>query len=149
MGQYQFFDHTADIGLEIEAATFADLLETSVAGLAEMIVAEPEQVNARMEQVFDISGDEASLILFDTLNQVIFLFETEHFVPRHAAVTRIGTDDAGEEAEVAGRWQVRLFGEPLDNSRHPLGHEVKAVTYHDLEAVKEQGGWRARVIFDI
>jgi len=42
-----------------------------------------------------------------------------------------------------------MRGERFDAARHPLKVQVKAVTYHGLEVARDEGGWRARVIFDI
>ena len=40
-------------------------------------------------------------------------------------------------------------GEPFDPERHPLSHEVKAITYHGLIVESSEGGWLAEVIVDI
>ena len=39
--------------------------------------------------------------------------------------------------------------EPYDATRHPLRTELKAVTYHQLEVVRDGDGWKGRVIFDV
>jgi len=41
------------------------------------------------------------------------------------------------------------WGEPYDPGRHPLSHEVKAITYHGLRVEPADGGWLAEVIVDI
>ena len=40
-------------------------------------------------------------------------------------------------------------GQPIDQSRHTLYTEIKAVTYHQLKVQKIEHGWIARVIFDV
>ena len=40
-------------------------------------------------------------------------------------------------------------GETLDERRHVLEHEVKAITYHGLRVEKTNGDWIAEVILDI
>lgn len=52
----------------------------------------------------------------------------------------------------AGLPQVRaeLWGESLDRERHELLAEVKAVTYHRLQAeAHPAGSWRAAVLLDV
>ena len=59
---------------------------------------------------------------------------------------------------VFARFDVRLdqhgieaivSGEPLDEARHLIDHEVKAVTYHELKIQQNDNGWMAEVIVDI
>jgi SHS2 domain-containing protein len=45
--------------------------------------------------------------------------------------------------------KAKARGEPLDRERHELSHEVKAITYHQLEVKQTDQGWQARVIVDI
>jgi len=33
--------------------------------------------------------------------------------------------------------------------RHVLKHEIKAVTYHQIQVSETESGWEARVIFDV
>jgi SHS2 domain-containing protein len=40
-------------------------------------------------------------------------------------------------------------GEPFQEGVHVIKTEVKAVTYHRIEVRKENGGWRAQIIFDL
>ena len=46
-------------------------------------------------------------------------------------------------------FHATAWGEPRDEARHPLIHEVKAVTYHGLTVERTDGGWLAEVIVDI
>jgi SHS2 domain-containing protein len=39
--------------------------------------------------------------------------------------------------------------ERIDEQRHELGPEVKAVTYHQLLVAQESGQWHARVLLDL
>jgi SHS2 domain-containing protein len=45
--------------------------------------------------------------------------------------------------------QATVRGEPIDRERHQLAHEIKAVTYHQLEVKETDAGWQARFIVDI
>ena len=43
------------------------------------------------------------------------------------------------------------YGETMDVHRHPMDHEVKAITYHGLwvKQLDETSKWQAEVIVDI
>src|SRR5689334_13740816 len=66
-----------------------------------------------------------------------------HFDAEHLLLSRF------EVRVHEGGLEGRAWGEPLDRSRHELGHEVKAITYHGLCLRPEDGGWLAEVIVDI
>ena len=44
---------------------------------------------------------------------------------------------------------ARLSGESFDPERHERGHEVKAVTHHELTIEQSERGFVARVLLDI
>jgi SHS2 domain-containing protein len=43
----------------------------------------------------------------------------------------------------------RASGEPYDEQRHELSSAIKAVTWHEAAVERTDGGYKARIIFDI
>lgn len=138
MTGYEYFDHTADIGLRVWGDSFESLLANAASGLANLIVP-CEQVQVHIWQTFQVSGDEPALVLFDLLSELIYRFEEERLAIREVQVAALGP----------GQWQARVGGEPFDPLRHATGNEVKAVTYHRLRVEEQQGQWQGEVVFDI
>ena len=135
---YEVFEHTADLGLRVRANDLPELFAEAGRGLSAMIVSNPEAVAAREERQLEIAGDETDYLLFDWLNELLILFEVEHFVVKEFEV---------KVTAVCVVAQVR--GEPLDPRRHRLEHEVKAITYHGLKVEEGPDGWLAEIIVDI
>jgi SHS2 domain-containing protein len=136
---YETFAHTADIGLRVSAADLLTLLQEAGHGLLALLVENPASVQPQQSVLIEIpySGDN-SYLLFDWLNELLFLFEAQHLL--------ISQFDLVLEAK---KLVATVAGEPLDRSRHQTDHEVKAITYHGLTVVQVQEGWRAEVILDI
>jgi SHS2 domain-containing protein len=44
---------------------------------------------------------------------------------------------------------LNLIGEQFDPRRHVMLTELKAVTYHQLNVEGAEGGWKARIVFDV
>ena len=135
---YEFFEHTADLGLRARAADpdalFADMATALFAAVVEDLSAvRPEQ---RVE--LEIAGTDLDYLLFDWLRELLVRFDADHLVFARFEV-KVG------ETGVSGV----AWGEPLDPARHLLSHEVKAITYHDLRVEREADGWVAEVIVDI
>jgi SHS2 domain-containing protein len=135
---YELFDHTADLGLRVTAATLDELFVDAARGLFAMIVERPDAIEPRVEVKFDIPDEDRAFLLFDWLRALLTKSEIDGVVFGEFTVT---VRDNGLTATARG--------EPLDPAKHGLGREVKAITYHELMVEKRDGVWFAEVIVDI
>jgi SHS2 domain-containing protein len=136
---YTEIEHTADVGVELEAPDLDAAFERVAAAMFDMI-SDLDRVGSdwrRDVRVVGRSGDREHLLI-RWLAELLFLHESEHVLLSTFHVERIGPDAI--EAEVAG--------ERIDRERHALKVEIKAPTYHDLVIEETASGWRVRVIFD-
>jgi SHS2 domain-containing protein len=135
---FEFFEHTADLGLRIRAPKLETLFEEAAKALFTAIVEDLTAVEDREQVMLELESDDYTYLLFDWLNELLYHFDSGPLVLAHFAVHLEGTRLKG----VAG-------GEPLDPARHPLSHEVKAITYHGFRVEHAADGWIAEVIVDI
>jgi SHS2 domain-containing protein len=135
---YETFEHTADLGIRIRAPDLNALFAEAGHALFAVIVDDPATIQPVRELKVQIAGDEREYLFFDWLNELLYHWDTEHFL---LAACTVSVADAGLEAVVQG--------EAFDAARHKLGHEVKAITYHALSVVQAADGWEAEVIVDI
>jgi SHS2 domain-containing protein len=135
---FEFFDHTADLGVRVRAADRNQLFAEAGRALTACLVEDPATVRAAVTESLSVAGDDVEYLLFDWLRELLSRFEARKMLYSQFAVC---VDAAGLTAEVAG--------EPLDPSRHPLGHEVKAITYHGLTVERHGDGRLAEVVVDI
>jgi SHS2 domain-containing protein len=82
-------------------------------------------------------GTEALLVSW--LNEFLYLFDTGGLLFRHFEI--LSLDDRHLKATARG--------EAYEEGRHPINTLIKAVTYHQLEILKEKGAWKTRIIFDL
>ena len=127
---YRWVEHTAELELAIEAGSESEVFADALAGYAELVG--PADGPHALHEVEAEAPDRAAL-LAAWLEELVFLAETEAFVPERA---EIALRPGGLHARVSGR-----RGDPP--------HIVKAVTYHDLELSPAGRGWRARVVLDV
>jgi SHS2 domain-containing protein len=136
---WRHVSHTADVGIEVQAATREELFTGAAEALTALLVEPGTSVEGEQVEV-PVSlpaGDDASL-LRDWLAEVLVAFELNGVVGRDFSVA-IGPDGL--------RGTIR--GERFEPGRHSLGMEVKAVTYHGLEVGRTADGWRAAVLLDV
>jgi SHS2 domain-containing protein len=130
----EFVDHTGELELLVSDATLEGLYAEAVRGLARE-VAEEEPAGGEEERALELHSSGPDTLLADLLNEVVFLMETEGFLPSRLVVHEVA----------GGRLRGTLAGRAGLDVR-PL---VKAATYHDLRVWREGGLWRARVILDV
>lgn len=135
---FELFEHTADLGLRVRAASLEELLVEAGRGLLAMHVANPANIRPVLERRIAIDAGEPGYLLFDWLTELLYLFETEKILL------------AEFEVRIADRRLVAdCRGEAVDPARHTLDHEVKAITYHGLSVEQIGNEWQAEVIVDI
>lgn len=141
---YRFLDHTADAGIEVEAASRDGLFATALEGFTDTIteLAAVKPVEERRLEVAAVSLEE---LMVEWLGELLYRFETEGLLFRRARVAIEESEEGGEGLTL----QAQAQGQAYAAGRHPLKVLIKAVTYHALEVGPAGGGWRARVIFDI
>jgi SHS2 domain-containing protein len=136
---HETFEHTADLGLRVRAADLDTLFAEAAEALTSALVEDPATVEPRREVAIRVEGTDRAYLLFDWLKDLLYHFDADHLLFRRFAVK---VRDDGLDATA--------WGEPYDPERHPLSHEVKAITYHGLRVEQERDGtWLAEVIVDI
>ena len=153
---WQTFEHTADVGLRIEAASLAQLFEEAARALASLWVDDPRWADepeaavadvvarggVRVEERFGLASGEHAELLFDWLHALLVAFEVRHALLPLARV-EVASDEAGLTLRATAR------GVRVDPARQPLAHEVKAITYHRLLLRHGASGWTADVVVDV
>jgi SHS2 domain-containing protein len=135
---YETFDHTADLGLRVRAATLDQLFAEAGEALFSVIVEDFGTVRPLRQVNMQVAGADRVFLLFDWLKELLYYFDSEHLL---FARFEVHVGPAG----LAGT----AWGEPLDRERHALEHEVKAITYHGLRLEPFGNEWLAEIIVDI
>ncbi len=98
-----------------------------------------EGVQEREERSIEVEGRDAETLLVRWLSELLYYLDAQEMLFRRFQV----------EEMTGTRLRARAFGERIDRDRHDLHFGVKAVTRHMLEIGREDGGYRAKVLFDI
>ncbi len=138
---YTFIDHTADVLFEAEAATLEELFVQSALALEETQV---DLAKVEEKESLKITGKnkKIDLLLFDFLDDLIFHKDADLLIFTRFEI-KITKNEEGYSLE------CEAFGEKLDQQKHELKVDVKAVTLHLFEVKEIEGGWKAKVLLDI
>lgn len=141
MSAYRIADHTADVAVEVEAPTLDGLFAEAAAALRATISSGAE-VRPMNRREVALVAPALDLLLVEWLEELLFGLDARGELWGPCEVTVTPAADAAGLAALC-------WSEPFAPERHPLDVQVKAITYHGLELAEVEGGWRARVLFDI
>jgi|SRR5579859_1204896 len=135
--QIEHIDHTADIGVVVRAATAKDAFIAAAGAMLDYMV-ERDKVPEAQERNLEVTADGWEDLLVTWLEELLYLFESERFVPKRIELAELSPDHL----------RAHLHGDTLDAERDETKIGIKAVTYHQLRAEETEEGFVARVIFD-
>jgi SHS2 domain-containing protein len=138
MKNYRFFDHTADLGIEVSGQTPEALFEHAALALFELMV-DAAGIQATQCRNMVIEGADRTDLFVNFLREILYLFNGDGCVLTACRVSSI--DEGRLTAEIRfGRYDAR---------KHRVKTEIKAVTYHQASLVQTAKGWQGRVVFDV
>ena len=132
------FDHTGDLGIDVEGESIAAVFEEAALGMFGLLT-DLSTVNNLNEYHVSINGADVVELLLNWLSELNFMHLTERVLFCTFNVRIL--DD--------GRLEGSVGGESIDPMRHKISTEIKAVTYHEMVVEERKDRWYARVIFDI
>ena len=131
---YRWLEHTAELGLLIEASSDEDVFREALAAYAELVGEGDTHQGELLDIPVELRATTVADLLVAWLEELVFLADTEQLVPDAARELRL---EPGE---------LRAIVRGTRGAPRPL---VKAVTYHGLEFAREGGRSRAHVVFDV
>jgi SHS2 domain-containing protein len=132
-------EHTADVGLAIEAESLVALLRRAALGMAWLLL-ERVPVGVRETRQILVRGDDPPALLRELLRELLWWHERDSWTITDLKTARVERGESGLVLEAVGHG-VAEAGQPV--------REIKGVTLHGLAAEQTSGGWRGRVIFDV
>jgi SHS2 domain-containing protein len=137
--EFEFLEHTSDVGVLARGADREEALIAASHGLVSLLV-DPTPFRPLEERFFDAPGPDEAAQIVNWLNEILFFFDTEGMVFVEFAV------DSWTSEKITGRAK----GERFDAARHEFRTAVKAATYHQFESrATPGGGWELRVFVDV
>jgi SHS2 domain-containing protein len=141
---YKFLEEigTADIAFEATGRNLSELFADAADATTNVMIDNLDAIQPRETRQIELSNDKIDMLLFDFLQELIYLKDAERLLLR----VRDAQIDKKE-----GKYflKAEAAGETLDAARHQQRADVKAVTLHDFSVEKENGRWKATVLLDI
>ncbi|KAL0244215.1 hypothetical protein GEMRC1_008300 [Eukaryota sp. GEM-RC1] len=139
---YEYCDHPADIQLH----SWGHSLESAFDSVGQALMnysSNLDRVDPDPEQTqeFDVQGFDMENMLYRFLEEILFLFQTDHFITKKAKITNLDCDNF----RVTGV----LEGEVFNPKKHEKGADIKAITYSAMRIEQVENVYHIYVIVDI
>jgi len=135
MPGYEVFEHTADVGIRAFGKTLPEILENAALGMMNVICDVNSVEPAEMRKVL-VDADTDERILYAWLAELLYMVDTENML--YSKFQVVVAD---------GKLKAKIWGEPIDLTKHKIKMEIKAVTWHMLKLDLNEG--KAQILFDI
>lgn len=139
MAEYELIDHTADIGIRVKGSSQEELFLRAAEAMFDILVKPKRFLIPSINYPVSIAAEGTDRLLVRWLQELHLAFDMRRLVLSHFWIEHISP------TSVSGGGT----GVKFDDTRHRMGTQIKAVTYHHLKVEELNGVWTAEVIFDI
>ena len=143
MSTFRYLEHDADLGFEVEAASWTGIWDVSARALC-AVMTDLERIESRTVVTLRAEGIDLTAAWVESLAELLARFEIDGLLLREVRSLRVQVKDRHVVAEFTAA------GERMNPLRHPPDASIKAVTHHDARLERDADGrWRGRVLLDL
>ena len=140
--RFEFLEHTSDAYIAAYGGTLEEAFENAALATFE-VMTDVKKVEPVIEENVEVKAGDEQALLYNWLEELLVKFDLTDNLYSRFKITAI------EETRGVLRLKARIWGEPLDLTKHPRKVGVKAVTYHQMEILKKPKAVTVRFILDI
>ncbi|MBO7718517.1 MAG: archease [Methanosphaera sp.] len=141
MDKFNYFETTADIGIEVVADSLEEAFINSA--LATMnIVTDVDKIETIKTLEVDLVSEDMYSLLYDWITEVIMLMNCDFFIAGRYELKISQTSDGY-------KLNAKLYGDTYDTTKYSYKTEVKAITYHLMQIECDEDSYHVKFIVDI
>ena len=134
----KYIEHPSDVGFEVYGDTLEELFANAAIAMYSLMT-DVDEIEEEEEREIEINSEDLYSLMFDWLDELIFLFDSESLVMKKFDIAVNKTNFS-----ICGNCK----GGKFDPSKHVSGIIIKAVTYNMME-INRNEVWKARVVLDV
>ncbi|MBS7643257.1 archease [Candidatus Bathyarchaeota archaeon] len=139
---FEFLEHVSDAYIAAYGRTLEEAFENAAVAMFN-VMTDTEAILPKNQEQIEVLGEDEYALLYNWLERLLIKFETENSLYSKFKVKSI------EQVPRGYRLTAIIWGEPYNPERHPSKTGIKAVTYHQMEIIKQPGYVVVKVLFDI
>ena len=136
---YALIDHTADVGIRVFGKTLDDLFAFATLALFDLLAGPPAAGAFHSRRQVSVSGLDWPDLMVNWLREMLFFWTDSRYLLRGIKTLSLAPYTLSASVDLAR----------FDPETNAVNHDIKAVTYHDIDVYPVTGGWESRIIFDV
>jgi SHS2 domain-containing protein len=140
--KFEFLEHTADVYISAHGATMEEAFGNSALAMFE-VMTDSKKIAPTKKDVVEVEAEDEYALLYSWLEALLVKFEVENKLFSKFEVQPI------KETKQGFKLKASVWGEPYDPQKHPQKVGVKAVTYHQMEFIKNRETVTLMFVLDI
>lgn len=137
--KYEFFDHTADIGIKAYGRDLNEAFENAALAVFE-VMTDTSKVEPKESRELEIDGMDLENLLYRWIESLLVYYDSELLLFGKFKV-KIDLENL--------RLNAIAWGEKFNPDKHERRTVVKAMTYHEMSIVKTNNGYELTFVVDI
>ncbi|MBI2452127.1 archease [Candidatus Pacearchaeota archaeon] len=133
--KYEFLEHTADIKFRAYGKTLNEVFENAVLAVSEYL-SKGQKIKPKKGKIMNVSGRDKESLLYNFLEEIISLLDTENFIVVKAHVMLRGNNLRAE-----------IYGDSASN--YNSLDQIKAPTYSEMYIKETKHGWELQAVMDV
>ena len=136
---FTYLEHATDAFIEVNAPTLEEAFLQAGLSVIDTTI-DINSVDEKEQKKITVNGDELRYLLFNWLEELIFVLITEGFAIKRIKLSIEKNQQYGLDAVV--------FGESMDLKKHGFKVEIKAPTFHLME-IEQNEHVKMRYLLDL
>ena len=140
--RFEFLEHTADLYIAAFGRSLEEAFENAASAMFEGMT-DSAKVQPKREDRIEVEGYDEQALLYNWLEALLVKFDITDNLYSRFKVEKI------EKTSQGFIMKARIWGEPFDKEKHLSKVGVKAVTYHQMEIIRQPDLVTVKFILDI
>ena len=136
--KYEFLEHTADVKFRAYGKTLEKAFENAAIATFQ-VMTDVNKIEKKHDKDIKVKGDTAQTLLYNFLEELIFLMDSESFLLADVKLEEFGH----------GFLKAKLIGDYQEEFKYDVHTYIKAVTYNELLVDETEKGYMVQVVHDI
>ena len=136
---FEFLPHTADVKIRAYGKSLEDAFKNSALALKEAMT--EKKIKPRIQKLIVIQSENESSLLYDFLEQFLYLFDAKDFI-----ISKIGKINITKSKNKLVL-KAELIGDKASN--YPFTNDVKAITYNEMLIEKQKNRFIIQFVIDV
>lgn len=134
---YEYLEHTADVKIRSYGLNLSQAFE-NMAKATTGVMTDVEKLKTHVTKRININSKNVERLLYDFLDEIIYIMDTEEFLTAIAIVNIHGNSLSAD-----------LKGDYQNENQYEVHTYIKSVTMNDLKVMKKENLYILQVIHDI